>query len=71
MLYKCFYKSDIDSTDADKSEGNEEEKDDLGGLFKLIKSKEDSKDRRTMNQTDCSKFFVESVQDWAVEEVCT
>lgn len=47
--------------EADKAE-------ELGGLFHVSRPEKES--RRAANALDCSKFVVESPQDWDAEEVC-
>lgn len=53
--------------DADKEEAESE--DELGGLFKILKQKSEHSDRIVINSADCSKFTVQKVKDWEIEEV--
>lgn len=54
-----------------EDEVNEAEDDELGGLFKVLKKKQEKKtdERLSINKTDCSRFFIPCVQDWDLEEV--
>ena len=56
----------------DDEEEEQNIEDELGGLFRVLKSKSEKNkaDRATINKTDCSKFEVTSKHDWDLEEVC-
>ena len=61
------YRKLIYRKDADKEEAESE--DELGGLFKILKQKSEHSDRIVINSADCSKFTVQKVKDWEIEEV--
>ncbi|CAC5392616.1 BMS1 [Mytilus coruscus] len=61
------YRKLIYGKDADKEE--DESEDELGGLFKVLKQKSEQSDRVAINSTDCSKFSVQKVKEWDIEEV--
>ena len=49
---------------------SEDENDELGGLFRVArKQKQDKFNKGHADGTDCSRFPVEQVRDWEVEEV--
>nr|XP_060625039.1 ribosome biogenesis protein BMS1 homolog [Anolis sagrei ordinatus]XP_060625040.1 ribosome biogenesis protein BMS1 homolog [Anolis sagrei ordinatus] len=50
-----------------EDEGNEEENEELGGLFHV--SRPDTESKRKADALDCSKFHVEAPQDWDLDEV--
>ncbi|OWF49820.1 Ribosome biogenesis protein BMS1-like [Mizuhopecten yessoensis] len=54
-----------------EAEDNNDEDDELGGLFKVLNKKQEKKndERLSINKTDCSRFFVQHMQDWDLEEV--
>ncbi|XP_060080432.1 ribosome biogenesis protein BMS1 homolog [Ylistrum balloti] len=54
-----------------EEEKNDDDDDELGGLFKVLKRKQEKKtdERLSINKTDCSRFFIQTVQDWDLEEV--
>ena len=65
----------ITLSDVDKSgeaDANENE-DDLGGLFKVVSTKVKEKRSKSegsdLNGRDCTRFVVEAVQQWDIEEV--
>ncbi|XP_033758019.1 ribosome biogenesis protein BMS1 homolog [Pecten maximus] len=67
---KLIYGQDA-GKEVDEDENNGDEDDELGGLFKVLKKKQEKKtdERLSINKTDCSRFFVQNVQDWDLEEV--
>ena len=56
--------------DENQDEGDEEE---MGGLFRVAtktKKKKDPSLQYQLNGVDSSKFILESIQDWDLQEVC-
>lgn len=49
-------------------DGEEEEGDKLGGLFKL---KGEKQEKSLLNGLDCSCFTVQGVKEWELDEVCS
>ncbi|KAJ8313478.1 hypothetical protein KUTeg_008971, partial [Tegillarca granosa] len=66
------WKSNLaENANEEKNEDNQDADDELGGLFKVLKHKKDSAstNRYLVNKTDCSKFVVDNIRDWQLEEV--
>ena len=66
---KCLQIIPIPVPDAGNSE--EEEDDEVGGLFKVARRKNmrEKVNRVTANATDCSRFHIVDIRDWLEEEV--
>ena len=56
---------------ADAGDSDEEEDDEVGGLFKVARRKNmrEKVNRVTANATDCSRFHIADIRDWLEEEV--
>lgn len=57
-------------TDQEDAEANED--DQIGGLFKVIKQNQENKASQSaiMNQIDSTKFVVDQLQNWDLDEIC-
>ena len=71
-VLKKISKENLHLVDDNTIGENKDTEDELGGLFRVLKSKSEKykTDRATINKTDCSKFELISKHDWDMEEVC-
>lgn len=65
----CFYKI-VHFMKVEEDKEGEEEDDELGGLFKVLKKKDEKNNPNiSANMTDSSKCVPDKLQSWELEEV--